>query len=146
MRAPNKPATDPLLAALIEKLPAAGSTWGAAEREAWLKMMSMAFNVVYQGAPAEVPQFLVPATAQVDLSPSSFSLVSEGETFAKFTPHTYWIDKAGIARGPGGKQIAGSEVIGTIYDLRGEHGDLGSIQWADGKTGVSGLQLDIAAA
>jgi hypothetical protein len=33
----------------------------------------------------------------------------------------------------------------TIYDDRGEHGDLGSIMWADGSRGVLGKRINIAA-
>ncbi len=145
MRAPNKPSTDPLLAALIEKLPAAGSAWPAPEREAWLKMMSMAFNVVYQGDQCAwgISQLVVG-------EPSAPTTKGETAKTKIYNPpaaiHTYWIDKDGVARGPGGKQIAASDVIGTIYDTRGELSDLGAIVWADGKTGVSGLQLEIAAA
>lgn len=145
MRAPNKPSTDPLLAALIEKLPAAGSAWPALERESWLKMMSMAFNVVYQGD-AGASFAGIPVRVDIDPTLLEGAWRIDAKPFTKMSPHTYWIDKDGIACGPGGKQIAASDVIGTIYDLRGEKGDLGAIVWADGKTGVSGLQLDIAAA
>lgn len=49
----DKPRIDPLLAALIGKLPAGGSEWTAAAREAWLRMMGVAFDVVY--GPSERP-------------------------------------------------------------------------------------------
>jgi hypothetical protein len=35
-------------------------------------------------------------------------------------------------------------VVGPIYDLRGELGDLGGILWADGSRGVAGLHLEIS--
>jgi hypothetical protein len=40
---------DPLLAALIKKLPAAGSQWAVSDRIMWLKMAAMAFQMVYKG-------------------------------------------------------------------------------------------------
>jgi hypothetical protein len=40
---------DPLLAALIKKLPASGSHWAVPERVMWLKMAAMAFQMVYTG-------------------------------------------------------------------------------------------------
>jgi hypothetical protein len=38
---------DPLLAALIAKLPADAGRWPRTERVAWLQMLAMAFDVVY---------------------------------------------------------------------------------------------------
>jgi hypothetical protein len=38
---------DPLIAALIQKLPAAGTTWLADERVTWLRMIAMAFQMAY---------------------------------------------------------------------------------------------------
>jgi hypothetical protein len=40
---------DPLLAALIKKLPASGSQWAVSDRIMWLKMAAMAFQMVYKG-------------------------------------------------------------------------------------------------
>ena len=40
---------DPLLAALIEKLPASGAEWPRAKRAAWLDNMARAFDTVYEG-------------------------------------------------------------------------------------------------
>lgn len=38
---------DPLIAALIQKLPAAGTDWSTDERVAWLQLMIMGFQVAY---------------------------------------------------------------------------------------------------
>ena len=38
---------DPLIDALVKKLPKAGRQWPAAERQTWMKMMSMAFDLAY---------------------------------------------------------------------------------------------------
>jgi hypothetical protein len=56
-------ATDPLLSALVDKLPAAGTSWSAADRQAWLTMASNAFDVVYgveRGAPVASPRSPAP--------------------------------------------------------------------------------------
>lgn len=42
---------DPLLAAIIGKLPAPGATWSKADRINWLRMFVMAANVAYGDAP-----------------------------------------------------------------------------------------------
>lgn len=141
---------DPLLAALIAKLPAGGSSWPAEDRSAWLKMMAMAFNVVYAGEAVEMPKFLAETGGQAGMSDALAAATERAqralEPFVRMAPHAFYIDKEGVARGQGGKQILASDVIGVIYDLRGDKGDLGTIMWADGKMGVSGVQLEIAAA
>lgn len=38
---------DPLVDALVKKLPAAGKSWPAAERATWIKMIGMAFDLAY---------------------------------------------------------------------------------------------------
>lgn len=38
---------DPLLAALIKKLPPVGKPWPRADREVWLKLMRDAFDISY---------------------------------------------------------------------------------------------------
>ena len=48
----TKPKLDPLLAALIEKLPASGAEWPRAKRAAWLDNMARAFDSVYEGGEA----------------------------------------------------------------------------------------------
>ena len=40
-------AGDPLIAALIQKLPPAGEDWSADERVAWVQLMIMGFQVAY---------------------------------------------------------------------------------------------------
>jgi hypothetical protein len=40
-------ADDPLIAALIQKLPPAGTDWSTDERVAWLQLMIMGFQVAY---------------------------------------------------------------------------------------------------
>lgn len=42
---------DPLIAALIQKLPQKGASWEARERAMWLRMMAMAFNMTYGTEP-----------------------------------------------------------------------------------------------
>jgi hypothetical protein len=38
--------TDPLIQALIQKLPEKGP-WAKADRQNWMKMLEMAFNIAY---------------------------------------------------------------------------------------------------
>jgi len=55
MARPAKPKTHPLLAALIELLPAGGTVWPQAKRAAWLDNMARAFDTVYDSAADDSP-------------------------------------------------------------------------------------------
>jgi hypothetical protein len=66
---------DRLLAALITKLPPATAPWRREERIAWLRMMTMAFNVVY-GACAAVP--VAPGEPQTSGGPCDSAAVTKG--------------------------------------------------------------------
>jgi hypothetical protein len=140
---------DPLLNALIDKLPPPG-VWPANERSAWLKMMAMAFDVVYGAAEGGVEitrngkAGLIAGMSEDEMERHAESTKPADPPFSSVV-RTFFIDREGFARGPGGVRIVASQVDGRLYDLRGE-GDLGSIVWADGSTGVLGKQLDIAAA
>jgi hypothetical protein len=146
---------NPLIAALLEQLPADG-TWPRGARVNWLRMMVMAMNQAYGEAteividPVEresirivnalhtISQQLT-SPAGVDVAPTRKALPAP--------PHIY-IDHDGFVRqSPGDLQVT-KEAIGAldvIYDYRGETGDLGSIIWADGSRGVVGVRADISA-
>lgn len=140
-------AQDPLLSALVDKLPPAGTSWAAVDRQAWLTMMNNAFDVVYGGAsggsmsraqaPARSPARKRPAKkARPSAAPKKPKLVQPGPQF--------FIDRQGIARRAGGERIMPSDCAGILVDKRGESGDLARITWADDTTGIPrGLQLDI---
>jgi hypothetical protein len=140
-------APDPLLAALIDKLPPTGTAWPAEARAAWLQMMWMAFGVVY-GAPGDTPVEL-PAFLSFWSSPTAQAPPRHDEPAAPRTPAPpgprYLIDGEGFARLNTGERIMPSDVGSSIvYDARGELGDLGAIVWADGSRGVAGLRLEIS--
>ena len=65
-----KPKIDPLLAALIEKLPASGAEWPRAKRAAWLDNMARAFDTVYEGGSVALP----PAVVAAQSDPQIFDL------------------------------------------------------------------------
>lgn len=47
---------DPVVDAMIKKLPAAGKSWPAAERKTWLTMINMAFDLAYGAGDAPTPR------------------------------------------------------------------------------------------
>lgn len=134
---------DELVAAVVRKLPAPGAPFPAESREAWLRMMAMAFDVSYGPADKALTfPFTVAAPAAAAIDPPKADQPKPAAP-AKAMPR-FLIDTDGIARLNTGERIMPSDIIGPIYDLRGELGDLGSITWADGSHGVLGHTLDIA--
>lgn len=45
---------DPLIVGLVKRLPEAGAAWNSEARAAWLRLATSIFDVVYQGADAEI--------------------------------------------------------------------------------------------
>lgn len=139
---------DPLIAALIAKLPKANTAWPVDQQVAWLRMTAMAFGVVYGGkAVDEIPAFSPRATdlaiTEATISGALLQPTTIDPKNNKSLP-AFFIDAQGIAQNANGERINPKDVGGNvIVDLRGEAGDLGAIQWADGSTGVRGHQLEI---
>lgn len=131
---------DPLLDAVIGKLPPAGERWPEEGRIAWLKMMAMAFDLVY--GPTEVD---LPWPAGEARSPFSGAPVGGGMADAAgpkplpvtgTEPDRFYIDVKGHARkDPGRIPITVNDVPTgeVIWDERplGKR-DLDTIVWADG--------------
>ena len=139
--------SDPLLMALVAKLPPSGTDWPVERQLAWLNLTAMAFGVIYGGdaayqvasettarpPKADVPG-AVPATRPAPQKPAvRYGLIIDTEGYAR--------------RGTGQCQrIMPSDVNETIYDMRGDTADLRSITWADDSTGLNGRDLIISAA
>jgi hypothetical protein len=139
---------DELVAAVVRKLPAPGKPFPAEARAAWLRMAAMAFDVSY-GAADELPAFLPPSALPAAKEPAAmgdvvaFRPAQASPKATKVLPR-FLIDTDGIAKLNSGQRILPGDVVGPIYDLRGELGDLSSIVWADGTRGVAGLHLEIS--
>jgi len=124
---------DPLIAAMIAKLP--DGEWPVDRQLAWLNLMAMAFGTVY-GGDAAAHLIRIPASAQ------TFKPV-----VVKPKPQfPFYIDEQGAARKQDGSPVKASEVKGELVDLRGQDGDMKTIRWADGSTGLNGADLTIVAA
>ena len=144
--APEERATDPVLAALIARLPAGGAVWPAKKRAAWMQLMWGAFELVYEteaGEALELPSFLAkpvagPATPAADVPAAPPK---------RAAPYAFMIDHDGYARRGDGTRLMPHEIGGVMYDQRGESGDFAGIVWSDDSRGIPhGLQLDIAPA
>lgn len=137
---------DPLLAALIGKLPPGGPFPGE-QRAAWLKMMGMAFDVVY-GVAEDMPNFLGVVSGPVggNMRPASAPLApAAAPARAKHVGHDFYIDEGGCALNAAGVPVLIEDVPPDtiIFDYRpvvtGEFRDVASIAWADGTRGATGL-------
>ena len=141
--------TDPLLAALIAKLPPAGSLWSTKRRVAWLNMVWMALDVAYEndaGETLELPAFLAPAAPAAAPQSEGPAMTQPGKPVpTSGALRDFVIDREGYARRGNGERVMPGHVNDIMFDLRGE-ADLGSIIWADDSRGVRGLQIDVSPA
>jgi hypothetical protein len=128
--------TDPLIAALIAKIPPSEAEWPVDGQLAWLRMAAMAFGAVWGGDAVSV--FAGKPTP-------SFGPV----TVPKRSPslgHPFLIDEKGLVKNAkSGKRVNANEIDGTIFDMRGQEGDMRTITWADNSTGINGKDLTITA-
>lgn len=129
----TRPKRDPLIAAMIAKLPEGGE-WPVERQLAWLHLMAMAFGTVYGGDAAAHLGSKQPA-------PQTFKPIVVNQPQFPF-----YIDMDGQARNRVGKPINAKDVQGDLVDLRGQDGDMKTIRWADGTTGLNGADLTIIAA
>lgn len=112
----------PLLTEVIDELPKRDDGFTAAQRQAWIDRMLLAFRFVYGevdplvAAPSIVPDAAPPAKAD--------------------QPHPFHVDAEGFARGPHGREISPVEVpkTETLWDMRpaGLAGDMSTVIWLDG--------------
>lgn len=130
---------DELVRAVVRKLPAPGAPFPAEARDAWLKMMAMAFDVSY-GATTELPAFL-PASRE----PGAIGEVatSRQPQASPSGPRRFYVSADGRAlKDPGAKPITVNDVPvdDIIHDERplGQR-DLSAITWADGNWPAAAL-------
>lgn len=147
VKKPETGATDPMMSALIAKLPPPGSSWPVDKRTSWMQMLWLTFDLVYgsDAGAAELPTFLKPA--QVNTAADSLAVTAAALSKPTPAPYAFYIDKDGYARKQDATRILPSLVGGdVIYDQRGE-GDFATIIWADDSFGIPPrVQLNISPA
>lgn len=142
---------NPMIAAVLKEIPGPEST--RAQRVAWLRMVAMSMDTIYgaaDGGPIELPDFLgvpLPHNPSIALPAQAAAPAPPKPAVRLVEPPRFFIDRDGFARqAPSMEPITAGQLGGdTIFDDRGEFGDLGSIVWADGSRGVLGLQISISA-
>lgn len=131
---------DPLIGALIAKLPATGEAWPKADRINWLRMLVMAANLAYGDAPGitvtdveeRAPLRFAPKPVSIEELPAAAAAPEEAEPSR---PRAFVIDADGFALRDG-MPINPEDVPAgaVIYDERrtAERGDLESVYWKAG--------------
>jgi len=125
---------DPLIAAMIAKLPSEGEAFPVDEQKAWLELMAMAFRAAYGGSVSDLV---------IQSTPDNKTAVNAPQMPVPSIP--FYIDLDGTAKRKGGIPIKPGEVKGDLVDLRGIDGDVSAIKWADGSSGLNGADLTIIA-
>jgi len=117
---------DPLLDALIGKLPVPGESWPQADRDVWLGLMRNVFDLVY-GRDGQAP----PAPPVIEL-PKLPLRSDEPPAPVKGKWH---VDAAGVARSPDGEEapLEGVPRGTELLDMRPESDRrIDTVIWADG--------------
>jgi len=135
---------DPLIDALIKKIPPAGTEWPVEKQMAWLNLMAMSFGAVYGGDVASRLDGEGPRTVPAAQPASNVSTLPSRKP--KLNPHKFYVDEEGYARRNNGDRVMPRDVGDTLYDHRGVDGDMKTITWADDTQGVSGFGGTVVAA
>jgi hypothetical protein len=135
----TKAKRDPVLAALIAKLPATTQPWPRAERIAWLRMMAMAFDVAYGPCggvriAAEACGSEHAGKERASDAPAPVAREAPTEAEPPAVPLRFHVDRDGFAMGDG-RPIAMEDLPAgaTLWDERTgiECGDVAAILWRD---------------
>src|SRR5690606_6414957 len=126
--------TDPLIAALLVKLPPSGSEWPVDRQIAWLKMMAQAFGVVYGGdAVAKMETQEVEAPRVAPPPPPK----------PKKPNYKFVIDEKGFVKRGNGQRVMPSDIDAEVVDLSNGAVDMRQITWADDSQGLNGADITI---
>jgi hypothetical protein len=135
---------DRLLAALIAKLPIEIVQWSRSDRIAWLRMMAMAFDVVY--GPCGGVRIAIEEARDVQRIKQRPLHSRNGEAAPPGATRRFYVDRDGFAMGDG-RPIAMEDLptAATLWDERAgvECGDVAAILWRDIGTSRQGLPPDV---
>lgn len=130
--------TDPLLAALIAKLPASETPWPVDRQLAWLKMMAMGFATVYGGDVLSQMGNVQAAAPEAPAKPVALPAPAPRKIQQKFI-----LDLDGVVKRSDTREaVTKDQVSGEILDLSNGAIDMSAITWADGSMGVNGCAVD----
>lgn len=137
---------DPLVAAIVAKLPATAAEFPREAREAWLRLMAGAFDLAYGtiDQPVALPSLQAMRQA-VHPAPAAAGVTGENRLRPIVNGNKIHIAADGTACNADGVPVLLTDVPADeiVFDTRpitgGEFRDLASIVWADGRRGTTGL-------
>jgi hypothetical protein len=140
--------TDPLLAALIAKLPASETPWPVDRQLAWLRMMAMGFATVYGGdvlsmmsAAHGVRRAQDDDTARTGRNAAHAAQMTTPPQ--KKIHQKFILDLDGIVKRTDTREAVNKDqVTSEILDLSNGGIDVRMITWADGSQGINGCAVD----
>lgn len=125
---------DPLIAALIAKLPPAGEEWPVEEQVKWLKLMAATFGLVYGGdAVARMETQEVDAPKAAPPPPPK----------PKKPNYRFVITPDGYVKRGSGERVMPSGIDAEVVDLSNGTVDMRQITWADDSQGLNGADITI---
>jgi hypothetical protein len=136
---------DPLIEALIKRLPPADTEWPVEKQMAWINLMAMAFGTVY-GGDAATRLYSTDSPRPAPAGPPASNVTALPSRKPKPIPHKFYIDVEGYARRNNGDRVLPNDVSDTLFDHRGIDGDMKTITWADDSQGIGGFGGTVAAA
>jgi hypothetical protein len=145
MPRPKKQIYDPLIQAMIDRLPKPGDEFPRVERERWLALMKANMDLVY-GQTGDMPPIVQGNMIADDMKPSFVNKYVKGHfhggpTPPKFKPNKtpdFYVGEDGLCYNKAGDRIMPEDVKDRLVDLRGPDGNIDVIKWADDSTGLKG--------
>ena len=142
MPRPKKQIYDPLIQAMIDRLPKPGDEFPRVERERWLALMKANMDLVY-GQTGDEIAFREVRTPVSENKSELNKIMYDGPKTAplKFKPNKtpdFYVGEDGICYNKAGDRIMPEDVKDRLVDLRGPDGNIDVIKWADDSTGLKG--------
>lgn len=143
MPRPKKQIFDPLIQAMIDRLPKPGDAFPRVDRDRWLALMKANMDLVYGSTGDEV----VYRQVEPKLGKSEIlEIVADDPKLPPkmFKPNKvpdFYVDHDNHCYKKGGKRLMPEDIKGKdarLVDLRGPDGNIDIIIWADDSTGLKG--------
>jgi hypothetical protein len=146
------PLMDPLVAAIVAKLPVTGAEFPREAREAWLRLMAGAFDMAYGvlDQPVIMPSLQAMRQAVNGQAPAAAGGSGENRLRPIINASKIHIAADGTACNADGVPVLLTDVPPEeiIFDTRpiaaGEFRDLAGIVWADGQRGTTGIAAGVS--
>ncbi len=135
MARPKKTTRDPLIEAMISRLPAAGEDFSEEDQAKWIEHMRSCLSLVYGGDMARPLHYSGPPL-QESIEEVLYRPSPPSERAAAKNKPNFYIGDDNLVRNKKGDRLMPNEISGTIIDLRGVDGDPDIITWADDSKGL----------